>query len=348
MGKMNESAVGIAVGKCAVGIDVSKLKLDVCVVDGTKFKYKVVKNTRTGHAELIAWLVQRKLPADVPVVLEATGPYSAAAATALADAGWRVSVVNPARVKGFAQSQLSRNKTDKADAKLLALFAQRSDLELWQPPSLATRELHALVERLQALQDMRQQESNRLEALSQGEQSRVSRVIAMVKDHITWLSAQIASIESEIHDHIDNNPDLKHDADLIRSIPGCGPKLAAQFLAYVGDVRRFKSAKALAAFVGVTPRQKQSGSSVSGRTTISRAGHAAARKALYMPGLVAKHHNPVIVAMAKRLQSRGMAPKAIVGASMRRLVHLIYGVINSGKRFDMEIPMRGLAFQDGI
>ncbi len=340
---MNESAVDVA-----VGIDVSKLKLDVCVAVGTKFKYKVVKNTRSGHAELIAWLLQRKLPSDVPVVLEATGPYSEAAATALADAGWRVSVVNPARVKGFAQSQLSRNKTDKADAKLLALFAQRADLELWQPPSAAVRELHALVERLHALQEMRQQESNRLEALSQSDQSGVSRVITRIQDHIDWLSTQIAAIESEIHDHIDNNPDLKHDADLIRSIPGCGPKLAAQFLAYVGDVRRFKSAKALAAFIGVTPRQKQSRTSVNGRTTISRAGHSAARRALYMPGLVAKRHNPVIMAMAKRLESRGMAPKAIVGASMRRLVHLIYGVINSGSPFDMAIPMRGLAFQDGI
>jgi transposase len=348
MDKMNE---------CAVGIDVSKLKLDVCVVDGTKgdakFKYKVVKNTRSGHAELIVWLLQRHLPWGVPVVLEATGPYSEAAATALADAaadaGWRVSIVNPARVKAFAQSQLSRNKTDKADAKLLASFAQRSELELWQPPSPAVRELHALVERLQALQDMRQQESNRLEALSHGTlQGKASRVTAMVKDHIDWLTLQIKRIESEICDHIDSNPDLKRDADLIRSIPGCGPKLAAQFLAYVGDVRRFKSAKALAAFIGVTPRQKQSGTSVNGRTTISRAGHAAARKALYMPGLVAKHHNPVIMAMAKRLQSRGMAPKAIVGASMRRLVHLIYGVINSGRSFDMAIPMRGLAFQDGI
>jgi transposase len=331
--------------EAAVGIDVSKLKLDVCVVVSTKCNYKVVKNTRSGHAELIAWLLQRHLASDVPVVLEATGPYSEAAATALADAGWRVSVVNPARVKGFAQSQLSRNKTDKADAKLLAMFAQRAELELWQPPSLPVRELHALVDRLQALQDMHQQECNRLEALSQGDQS---RVIAMVQDHIDWLNAQIAAIESEIHDHIDSNPDLKRDADLIRSIPGCGPKLAAQFLAYVGDVRRFKSAKALAAFVGVTPRQKQSGSSLNGRTTISRAGHARARKALYMPGLVAKHYNPVIMAMAKRLESRGMAPKAIVGASMRRLVHLIYGVIKSGTYFNMEIPMRSLAFQDGI
>lgn len=281
-----------------------------------------MKNTRAGHAELIAWLVQRNLPAAAPVVLEATGPYSEAAATALAaaaaDTGWRVSVVNPARVKGFAQRQMTRNKTDKADATLLALFAQRADLEPWQPPSPAVRELHALVERLQALQDMRQQESNRLEALPQGSSlTKSSRVIAMVRDHVEWLTTQIADIESEIRDHIDRNPDLKRDADLIRSIPGCGPKLAAQFLAYVGDVRRFKSAKALAAFIGVTPRQKQSGTSVSGRTTISRAGHAAARKALYMPGLVAKHHNPVIVAMAKRLASRGMAPKAIVGASMR-------------------------------
>jgi transposase len=340
MDNMNEAAAGTA-----VGIDVSKLKLDVCVAVGAKFKYKVVKNTRGGHAELIAWLLLRGLPTDVPVVLEATGPYSEAPATALADAGWRVSVVNPARVKGFAQSQLSRNKTDKADAKLLALFAQRADLELWQPPSLAVRELHALVERLQALQDMRQQERNRLEALSQGEQS---RVIAMVQDHVDWLSGQIAAIESEIHDHIASNPDLKQDADLIRSIPGCGPKLAAQFLAYVGDVRRFKSAKALAAFVGVTPRQKQSGTSVNGRTTISRAGHAAARRSLYMPGLVAKRYNPVIAAMAKRLEDRGLAPKAIVGASMRRLVHLIYGVIKSGTHFDMKIPMRSLAFQDGI
>ena len=339
--------------EAAVGIDVSKLKLDVCVAIGVavgaKYKYKVVKNTRSGHAELIAWLLQRHLAVDVPVVLEATGPYSEAAATALADAGWSVSVVNPARVKGFAQSQLSRNKTDKADAKLLATFAQRADLELWQPPSPAVRELHALVDRLQALQDMHQQECNRLEALSQFTlEGKQSRVIAMVQEHINWLNTQIAEIESEIHDHIDSNPDLKHDADLIRSIPGCGPKLAAQFLAYVGDVRRFKSAKALAAFVGVTPRQKQSGSSVNGRTTISRAGHARARRALYMPGLVAKRYNPVVMAMAKRLESRGMAPKAIVGASMRKLVHLIYGVIKSGTYFDMQIPMRGLAFQDGI
>lgn len=331
--------------ECAVGIDVSKFKLDVCVVTDGKFKSKVLGNTALGHAELNAWLQARALPGDVPVVLEATGPYSEAVGLALVAAGRRVSMINPARAKGFAQSQLSRNKTDKADAKLLALFALRADLELWVPPSPAVRELRALVERLQALQDMRQQERNRLEALAQGTPS---KVVPMVEEHVAWLTAQIQKIESDIDDHIDRNPDLKHDAELIRSIPGCGTKAASQILAYIGDVRRFRSAKALAAFIGVTPRQRQSGISLNGRTALSRAGHSAARKSLYMPGLVAKRHNPVIAAMAARLESRGLAPKAIVGASMRKLVHLIHGVIKSGRPFDMAIPLTRLATQDGI
>lgn len=329
----------------AVGIDVSKSKLDVCVALGDKVKTKVFANTPSGRTSLLQWLAGRELRVDAPVVLEATGPYSEAVGMALADAGWRVSIVNPARVKGFSQSLLTRNKTDRADAKLLAVFAQRSDLTPWEPPSLAVRELRALVDRLKALQEMRQQEMNRLEALSQGAPSTVK---AMVEEHIDWLSRQIAQIEKDIDDHISGNPVLKQDADLIRSIPGCGAKFTAQFLAYIGDARRFKSAKALAAFIGVTPRQRQSGTSVKGRTMISRTGHAAARTALYMPGLVAKRHNPVIAAMAKRLASRGMAPKAIVGASMRKLVHLIYGVLTSRQVFNPEIPLRQLAIRDGI
>lgn len=329
----------------AVGIDVSKRKLDVCVATGKKFKTKAVPNTADGHQVLLAWLAERALPADVPVCLEATGPYSEAVATALADAGWQVSVVNPARVKGFAQSQLSRNKTDRADAKLLAVFAQSVELDVWQPLPPAVRELRALVERLQALQDMHQQECNRREAMPA---SAPASVVAMVTDHIRWLAQQIARIEAAIDDHIDGHPELKQDADLIRSIPGLGPKTVARLLAYLGDVRRFTSAKALAAFIGVTPRQRLSGSSVKGRTVICRTGHAAARRSLYMAGIVAKKHNPVVAAMAKRLAGRGLAPKAIVGASMRKLVHLIYGVVRSGIPFNAEIPMTALVVQDGI
>ena len=329
----------------AVGIDVSKSKLDICVASGHKFKAKVLNNTTAGHAELLRWLTDRELPPGTPVVLEATGPYSEAVAIALSDAGWAVSVVNPARIAGFAKSELSRNKTDKADAKLLARFAQRAELANWEPPSRAVRELRALVDRLQALIDMRQQELNRLEALGQGT---VSNVTGMVQEHVAWLDEQIRKIQSSIDDHIDGNPELKRDAQLMQSIPGIGTRSTAQFLAYLGDVRRFRNAKALAAFVGLTPKQKQSGTSVKGRTMISRTGHAAARKALFMPGMVAKRHNPVIIALAKRLELKGLPPKAIIGASMRKLVHLIYGVIKSGQPFRAEIPMRGLEIQEGI
>jgi transposase len=201
----------------AVGIDVSKLKLDICVASSAKMKTKVVKNSPAGHQQLLDWLAARKLPAETPVVLEATGPYSESVAIVLADAGWPVSIINPARVKGFAQSELSRNKTDQADARLLARFAQRAELTLWQPPSLAERELRALVERLHALQAMHQQGANRLEAFAQGAPSRVSD---MVKEHMDWLKKETAKIEKEIDDHIDGNPELKEDAELTAASRG--------------------------------------------------------------------------------------------------------------------------------
>lgn len=329
----------------AVGIDVSKNKLDVCVMTGAKVKTKVFKNNRVGHKELLKWLEQRQLAMTVPVVMEATGPYSEQVAIVLADSGWPVSVVNPARIAGFAQSELTRNKTDKADAKLIAKFAQRADLTLWEPPSPAVRQLRALVDRLQALIDMRQQERNRLEALEHGTPTSVQ---GMVNEHIEWLNQQIQKIQADIDDHIDGNPELKQDTDLIESIPGIGRRASSQFLAYIGDARRFSNAKALAAFIGVTPRQKQSGSSINGRSHLSRAGHAAARKALFMPGMVAKRYNPVVVELSERLEKRGLTPKAIVGASMRKLVHLIYGVLKSGQPFDAKIALSGLELQEGI
>lgn len=330
-----------------VGIDVSKRKLDCAVLLGGKIKSKVVSNDPVGFALLDTWLRERG--ADVQrthLCLEATGPYSEQAALALVDAGWTVSVVNPARIKGFAQGELVRNKTDRADAALLARFCAAMHPAVWTPPSQAYRHLRALVERLQALKDMHQQEANRLEA---HQASGETNIIPHVESHLTWLNEQIAKLQKSINDHIDGHPELKQDAELITSIPGIGEATVAKVLAYAGDVRRFANGKALAAFVGVSPRQRQSGSSVKGRTMISRAGHAALRRALYMPGLVALKHNPVLQVFGARMKVNGLAPKAVVGAAMRKLVHLIYGVVKSGKPFDAAIGMpKGLAFQDGI
>ena len=328
-----------------VGIDVAKGKLDVALLDeNDKVKSHVFANDAKGHAALIAWLNQRGCaPGQARVCMEATGCYSETIATALVDAGWHVSVVNPARVKGFAQSELLRNKTDRADAALLARFGQALQPEPWAAPPLEVRQLRAMVERLQSLKEMHQQEVNRLEGAMNQTGMRDS-----IESHLQWLQQSIRQLERQIDDHIDGHPGLREDARLITSIPGVGNTTAAKVMAYLGDVRRFKNAKALAAFIGVTPRLKLSGSSVRGRSMISRSGHAQLRRSLYMPALVALKHNPIIKAFGARMKATGLAPKAVVAASMHKLVHLIYGILKSSTPFNANFLAASLDIQDGI
>ncbi|MCR5881407.1 transposase [Rhizobacter sp. J219] len=202
-----------------VGVDVSKRELDVALMDERgKVKSRVFDNDAQGHAALLGWLQDRAALAEhTHLCLEATGPYSEAAAIALADGGWRVSVVNPARIKGFAQSELVRNKTDRADAALLARFCAAMRPDAWQPPALEYRQLRALVDRLQALKDMHQQEANRLEGHCFAGQE---ELIASVRQHMDWLQERMAELQRQIDDHIDMHPQLRRDADLMRSIPG--------------------------------------------------------------------------------------------------------------------------------
>ncbi|SMC28623.1 Transposase [Andreprevotia lacus DSM 23236] len=332
--------------RCFIGIDVAKLKLDLALLVNGKYKSKVVPNTREGHQQLQQWLLDRDAtPTNSHLCMEATGPYSETVATALADRGWPVSIVNPARIKGFAQSELSRNKTDSVDAALLARFCSVMQPECWTPPPAEYRTLRAWVDRLQALKDIQQQEKNRQEAALAMQQA---ALVDSIQHHLDWLAQEIARIAQDIDDHLDHHPGLKRDAMLMTSIPGIGNTTAAKMLAYVGDVRRFESAKALAAWLGVSPRQRQSGSSVRGRTMLSRAGHRSARTALYMPALVALRHNPALQAFGERLRANGLAPKAVVGAAMRKLAHLIFGVVRSGMPFNAEMAMPRLDLQDGI
>ena len=330
-----------------IGIDVSKRKLDVACLDlRDKIKSRVFSNDSVGHTALKIWLSERGAKVETThICMESTGPYSEPPAIVLADASWRVSVVNPARPKAFAETTGVRNKTDRSDAALLARFCAKLEPELWQPPSIEQRKLRALVDRLQALKDMHLQESNRLEAVELlGQDSSISSI----NDHLAWLATRIAELEREIDDHIDSNPTLKRDAELMTSVPGIGNTTVAKLLAHIGDLRRFSSAKALSAFIGVTPRQRQSGTSVRGRTMISRAGNAYVRSALFMPALVALRHNKAIKAFGERLGANGMARKAAVCASMHKLVRVLYGVIRSGKPFDPTRAMPKVDIQVSI
>jgi transposase len=329
-----------------VGVDVSKTKLDVVLRSNEKAKSKSLKNTLEGYQDLIDWLVKQKVdPKAAHFCMEATGVYSEPFALWLHDAGFLVSVVNPGCIKGFGQAENIRNKNDEIDAGLIARFCEARRPAAWIPAPKEQRLLKGWSDRLIALKDIRQQEQNRIEAYSFAGQS---ELVENTKAHVSWLDKQIAELEGEIDDHIDRHPGLKHDADLMTSIPGIGRTTAAKMLGHLGDIRRFSSAKALAAFIGLSPKQRSSGTSLRGRTTMSRIGNNSLRSALYMPGWVASRCNPLLKSFADRLKANGMASKAVTGAVMRKLVHLIYGVVRSGKAFDPTYLHAGLAKQDGI
>ena len=328
-----------------VGIDVSKKKLDVALLIDGKIKSKVVENTAAGHKLLLDWLDKSKVARQMlHVCMEATGVYYEPVAYALHDAGIKVSVINPGCVKGFSQSENLRNKTDGVDAALIARYAVAMTPALWAPAPLEQRQLRAWSLRVQALKDIRQQEHNRLEV---HDITGMEDVAEHVKQHIDWLDDEIGKLEKDIDDHIDRHPGLKHDADLITSIPGIGSTTVARILGQLGDIRRFDSAKSFAAFLGVTPKLRSSGTSLRGRTMISRTGSTSMRAALYMPSLVASRHNPIMQRFSARLLANGMAKKAVIIAVMHKLAHLIYGVIRTGKPFDANYLAKGLAIQDG-
>ncbi|AXA90489.1 IS110 family transposase [Massilia sp. YMA4] len=331
----------IVVGSPVVGIDVSKKKLDAALLAGGKLKYKVVENSRKGYAELATWLgKQGVVIEDVHACMESTGVYSEPVALGLSDLGLKVSMVNPTLVKGFGQCENMRNKNDRADAGVIARYCAAMHPPLWEAPSPELRHLRSLTDRVAAMKDMRQQEENRLEAYTFASDTAMQ---ANAKNLIAYLDEEIKRLAKEIDDHIDGHPGLKRDVDLMTSIPGLGRVTAAKVISRVGDIRRFTDAKKLAAYLGVTPKQRQSGSSVRGRSTISRMGSGEVRTAMYMPAITAIKHNPLIAAFAQRLSANGMAKMAVVVAAMRKLVHQIYGVIRSGQPFDSNYLQKPLA-----
>lgn len=314
-----------------VGIDMAKDKFDVALYREEQYQVALFANTAEGHCQLLKWLKKRHAQGS-HACLEATGQYGEALAQTLHEHGYPVSVVNPARVKGYGASQLKRNKTDHEDAKVIAHFCATQSLTLWSPPPAEVVELQALSHRLHTLKEDRTAELNRRQSGVRSE-----AVLQDIADHIAFLEAQIEAIEQRIADLINRHPDLRRQRELLTSIPGIGDITAAHFLAEVPDVSRFDSAAQLAAYAGLTARHHQSGSSVHRPGRLSKMGNKRLRAAFYMPALSAMRFNPLIEDFVVRLELRGKRPMVIVGAVMRKLLHIAFGVLKSGRPFDPNI-----------
>jgi transposase len=310
-----------------LGIDIAKAKFQVALrlADG-KIRHKTFANAAAGFDQLAAWL-HRQQVRGVHVCLEATGTYGDALATWLHDAGHRVSVVNPAIIHAYARVQLARSKTDRLDAELIARFTATQQPPVWTPPALEIRQLQALVRRLDALHGMRTQEANRLAAGVP-----VDAVRTSIEAMLASLDAQIAHVQQLIRDHLDQHPGLRAQRDLLTTIPGIGETTAAVLIAELFD-KRYTSARQAAAFAGLVPRLVESGT-LRGRTRLSKIGPGRLRKALYFPAVTALRWNPTIRAVRVRLAAAGKPPMVIIGAAMRKLIHIAYGVLKSGRAYE--------------
>ena len=311
-----------------LGIDLAKLTFDATLLTTSKaHHHHSFPNTPDGFAQLQTWLLEHGVR-KVHACMEATNIYWEALASWLHACGHIVSVVNPARIKGYAQATMQRNKTDKLDSAIIAAFCASHHPSPWQPLTEAQRRLRALVRHREDLLETQFQQENRLRDTTD------SMVLSSLTVVLETLRSQLAAVEQAIKEHLEAQQELRVNAQLLTSIVGIGMITAAKVLAEFSDIEHYESAKSAAADAGLTPRHFESGTSVRRKTRLSKVGKAGIRKALYMPAIVAMRHCPSCKAYAEGLAARGKPRKVIIGAMMRKLVHIIYGVLKHRTPYD--------------
>jgi transposase len=315
--------------KFILGIDIAKDKFDCCLLFEGRKLHQEFLNDRRGFKQLLRWLHKAgAAPAELWACMEATGIYGETLLRFLFASGLKVSKVNPAQIKYYAHSLLSRNKTDRQDAFIIAEFARErsatGQLRLWQPPSPAIARLRQLTRLLAARKGQRAREKRRAKMVDP-----ILRV--HTRAMLRAFQKQIEAIQAQIDALIASGAELKRRYDLLRTIPCVGPVTAQTVLAELPE--QIANARAAAAYAGVTPRREDSGQK-KGRARLSKTGNTHLRQALYMPASSGRKTNPRLQACAQRLADKGKTRKQAIGACMHLLLRLCVGVMASGKAFD--------------
>lgn len=318
-----------------LGVDVGKNKIDVCLhPEGPqgKVKMKALANGPDVARRLLDWLTTRKVSqSEVQVIMEPTGTYHEHLAYGLHAKGIRVVIGNPARVRSFATGMGILTKNDSVDAHVLALYGTLRQPDAWQPPPLSIRELKALLSRRDALLQDLQREQNRLEKLHST--LFYMPVEASIRKMIEALSSEMLAVQKLIDDHIDNHLDLKQDLRYLTSIKGIGNQVGPNMLAMLRG-NNFSSGEQAAAWLGLVPQEKRSGSSVNGRARLTKIGPAALRAKLFFSAMTAIKHNPPLKNYYERLLQNGKARMSALCAVMRKLVLICYAVLKKQQEFD--------------
>jgi transposase len=298
-----------------VGIDVSKAWLDVGLRpsdEQTRVPYDA-----HGITTLIAQLTQVR---PTRIVIEATGGLERLLLRALVDAALPVIVVNPRQVRDFAKATGQLAKTDTLDAQVLARFAEVIQPSLRVIPDAQTQELAALLARRRQVLAMQGAEQNRLDRAP-------DRVRKRIEVHLRWLRDELARLDADLDDLIQQSPVWRAREELLQSVPGIGPVMSRTVLAELPELGLLNR-KQIAALVGVAPFNRDSGR-LRGHRTIW-GGRASVRRVRYMAALVATRWNPVIRLFYQRLRAAGKAPKVALVAAMRKLLTILNAMVHAG------------------
>ena len=309
-----------------VGIDVSKAHLDVALLPTAECWR--TPNDEAGIADLI-----QRLDAVNPalVVLEATGGLERPLTAALVQAQLPVAVVNPRQVRDFARATGQLAKTDRIDAAVLALFAERVRPEVRELADEVLQELGALMVRRRQLLEMITAEHNR-------SLTAPHPVLKRIQMHVKWLKRELEGVDADLGEAIQNSPAWRTKEDLLRSVPGVGPVLSRTLIAELPELGRLNRQQ-IAALVGIAPLNRDSGSLRGQRTVWG--GRASIRTALYMAVVSSTRFNPVIRTFYRRLRDKGKPAKVALVACMRKLLVILNSMLRSGTHWSPQAVPAG-------
>jgi transposase len=312
-----------------LGIDVAKRSFQACLLKpGQRAQESEFSNDLQGFAALEQWLLKQNVPCTC-AALEATGSYSLGLLVFLHEKNHRVSLLNPRWIKDYARSEGRRNKTDVVDARVIGHYVLSHQTREWQPASVERQKLQALYRRRCQVMEMRIAEQLRLQHAPQ----EVKASLRSVLDH---LNRQLQNLDREIEKTIRSHGELQQQRQWLLSIPGIGKITATAILAEMPPVECFERVRDAAAWAGLTPSLKTSGTSVRGRSHLNKQGNGRLRKALYMPAvaIVRSKRANAMTALARRLREAGKEEMVIIGALMRKLFQIACGVLKHGQPFN--------------
>ena len=317
-----------------IGIDIASKKFDASIFknNAKNWPHKIFSNSITGFKALLKWL-----PDDIEnlhICMEATGIYWEDLANFLYKQGIKVSVVNPYIIKNYAHAQMIRSKTDKLDCKTIARFVAKEQPSAWQPLPVAQQKLNRQLKHLSHLKDCVAKERIRLHSL------RDEEAIQNTKAILVLLEEQLKQFESVMRKTIQEDEMLRNNLKLLQTIPAVGINSAMWLLATLGNGSRFKNGKAAATYMGLTPMEHQSGSSINGKARISKMGNSHVRHILYLPVMAfsfGRYQDCCYKPFVNNLLAKGKPKKVILVALMRKIVVIAQTLLQRQTAFDENI-----------